>query len=206
MEYVGGGSLKKLLRSDCKIPRWWTDTRKAIIITGIVLGMKYVHSKGFIHRDLKPTNILVDDEHNVKISDFGSSRFIDKVDVTMTNAKGTPLYMAPEAWNVHYDNKVDVYSFGLILYEIISGNGIFSNEGDKGQLFMQLASGWRPEFPGNVNEFVRRLIENCWSREASKRPSFSDILELLKQVEFKVLPKVDAREVKHFCARIEEDE
>jgi serine/threonine protein kinase len=189
MEYVGGGSLKRLLRSDCEVSKWWTATRKAIIIAEIVIGMKYIHSKGFIHRDLKPTNILLDDGHNVKISDFGTNR-VYEVDVT------DPLYMAPEVDIGRYDKNVDVYSFGIILYEIITGNGLFSNEGDKMGLFIDMQNGKRPDIPENVLSFSRELITKCWSAEASERPEFNEIWNLLKKAEFKVLPGVDFRAVK----------
>jgi serine/threonine protein kinase len=111
MEYVGGGTLQELLKSDLRKPRWWTSTRKSIVIAEIVKGMKFIHSNKIIHRDLKPTNILVDNEHNIKISDFGTSRLFE-TDVTMTNA-GTLLYTAPEVSKGHYDKKIDVYSFEI---------------------------------------------------------------------------------------------
>jgi serine/threonine protein kinase len=201
MEYVGGGSLKRLLKSDSKIPEWWTATRKAIAIAEIVIGMKYIHSQGFIHRDLKPTNILLDDDRNVKISDFGTSR-VYEVDVTMSNV-GTPLYMAPEVPDGHYDRKVDVYSFGIIVYEIITGNGLFSNDGDKMGLFIDMQKGKRPNIPESVLPFSRDLITKCWSAEPSERPEFEEIWRSLEKAEFKVLPGVDFRAVNGLCERIE---
>jgi serine/threonine protein kinase len=204
MEYVGGGTLKRLLRTDVRAPRWWTSTRKAITIAGIVHGMKYVHSEGFIHRDLKPTNILLDDDRNVKISDFGSSRPYE-VDLTMTSA-GTPLYMAPEVGEGHYDMKVDVYSFGIILYELVSGNGMFSNEGNKMKLFGMMQCGKRPDIPDHVLPMSREMIEKCWSEDATKRPSFKEILETLEESEFKVVEGVDSHIVKGWCGAIEEKE
>jgi serine/threonine protein kinase len=204
MEYVGGGTLKNLLRTDIRPPRWWTATRKAITIAGIVLGMKYIHSEGFIHRDLKPTNILLDDDRDVKISEFGSSRLY-QADSTMTGA-GTPLYMAPEVDEGHYDGKVDVYSFGIIVYEIVSGNGIFSNDGNKFKLFGMMQSGKRPDIPDFVLPFSRELIEKCWSEEASNRPSFSEIWRKLEEAEFKFMEGVDSHAVKGWWGGIEEKE
>jgi serine/threonine protein kinase len=198
-EYVGGGTLKILLRSDVTHPRWWNATRKVITIMGIVLGMEFIHSKNLIHRDLKPTNILLDDDHNVKISDFGSSR-IYQVDVTLTGA-GTPLYMAPEVLEGHYDQKVDVYSFGLILYEICAGNGVFSspkNETSRLKLYVDLQKGNPPPIPDSVLPVASTLIAECWAASASKRPSFSQIRKRLQEIDFKILPGVDSLAVEAF--------
>jgi serine/threonine protein kinase len=205
MEYVGGGTLKNLLRSDITHARWWNVTRKVITIMGIVLGMEFIHSKNLIHRDLKPTNILLDDDRNVKISDFGSSR-IYEVDVTMTGV-GTPLYMAPEVLDGHYDGKVDVYSFGLILYEIVVGNGVFSSckdERSKLKLYVDLQKGITPAIPESVLPFTRDLIKKCWSMSPSERPSFSEIRRSLQEIGFKVFPGVDSLAVKAFVMTIEE--
>jgi serine/threonine protein kinase len=162
-----------------------------ITIVGIVLGMEFIHAKGFIHRDLKPTNILLDDDRNIKTSDFGSSR-VYEADVTMRNV-GTPLYMAPEASERVYDSKVDVYSFGLILYEIVSGTGVLSScdPRDKMRLFRELQGGNRPEIPESVLPFTRELIEKCWSASATERPSFKEIFESLKEVKLEIISGVE---------------
>jgi serine/threonine protein kinase len=197
MEYVGGGSLRNLLRSDLERPRWWACNRKAITISGIVQGMEFIHLQGFIHRDLKPENILLDDERNIKISDFGTSRAYE-VDVTMTNA-GTPLYMAREVdSDGHYDERVDVYSFGIIVYEIITGSGVFSNPGDKKSLYLDMQNGKRPDIGRNVLPNMKELIERCWSQEASKRPSFNVIWNSLERMEFVVMDGVDSLMVKSY--------
>jgi serine/threonine protein kinase len=108
MGFLGGGTVKKLLRGGIAHPKWWDSDRKVITIVGIVLGMEFIHSKGFIHRDLKLTNILLDDDRNIKISDFGSSR-IYEADMTVTNV-GTPLYMASEASQETFDLKGNIWT------------------------------------------------------------------------------------------------
>jgi serine/threonine protein kinase len=207
MEYVGGGTLQELLKSDCAKPRWWTPTRQVITIAEIVKGMKFIHSQEFIHRDLKPTNILIDDERDVRIGDFGTCR-VYEMDVTMTNV-GTPLYMAPEMWNgcTDYDEKkADVYSFGIILYEIVTGNGIFSNEGNKGRLLLDMQGGKRPDIPEDVFPFTREMITACWSHEASKRPDFKKIWKSLRDNEFKMMNGINLHSVKASISVIEAQE
>jgi serine/threonine protein kinase len=201
VEFLGGGSLKEVLRNDGERLRWWTPTRRIITVTGIVLGMKYLESKNLIHRDLKPSNILFDDDRRIKICDFGSSR-IYEIDVTMSEI-GTALYMAPEVPSGVCDGKVDVYSFGLILYEIVVGNGLFSNAGNKHGLFVDLQKGNRPSIPGEVLKAGRDLIEKCWSHEPRKRPNFEEILSYLKGVDFEVIDGVNKGQVRGFLTDME---
>jgi serine/threonine protein kinase len=201
-EFLGGGSLESILGSGKNAPRWFTGTRKAIIVAGIVLGMNCVHSKGMIHRDLKPANLLLDDDLHVKICDFGSSRLYE-VDVTMTTT-GTPLYMAPEVYGGHYDEKVDVYSFGLVVYEIIVGNALLSGSSEKGRVFIELQKGWRPAIPAEFFEVSKILIDKCWSANPNERPGFSEIRSYLEKCNFQIVPKVDSSQVKSFVQGIEE--
>jgi serine/threonine protein kinase len=87
---------------------------------------------------------------------------------------GTPLYMSPETGEGHYDCKVDVYSFGLLMYEIVTSDPIFSGEGNKLRLLVQLQSGWRPDL-SKVEPLSRSIIERSWSMNAEERPTFEDI-------------------------------
>jgi serine/threonine protein kinase len=106
-ELAVGGSLREALPT-------LNDTGKAIVIVGIVLGTKFIHSQGVIHRYLKPANILLDERGHPKIGDLGTSRFCD-LKQTMTSDVETPLYMAPEMYeDADYGGAVDVYLFALI--------------------------------------------------------------------------------------------
>jgi serine/threonine protein kinase len=197
MEFVGEGSLKEVLRSDIRIPRWWNPTRRVITIVGIVLAMKYLEAKKLIHRDLRPSSILFDDDHRIRICDFGSSRIYES-DITMTQI-GCSLYKAPEINRGDYDGKVDVYSFGLILYEIVVGNGIFSNPGSK-LGFHGLKKEERPSIPGEVLPGAKELIEKCWEFEATKRPNFHEIWSFLERNNFEVISGADIKQVRSFVS------
>jgi serine/threonine protein kinase len=127
----------------------------------------------------------------------------DDADATMT-AVAMPLYMAPEVTEGRYDSKADVYSFGLILYEIVSGTGVFSNDGRKMQLYNDMVRGKRPDIPEKVLPCTKQLIQKCWSESPTERPSFSAIWKSLQEVNFKILPGVESAAVRAFVTMIEE--
>jgi serine/threonine protein kinase len=97
MEYASNGSLDRVLSMALQgwKPSFWTPTGIEIVICGIVLGMRFMHSHKFIHQDLKPSNILLNCEGRTLISDFGTSR-CKCIDRTPTRDTGTPHYAAPE--------------------------------------------------------------------------------------------------------------
>jgi serine/threonine protein kinase len=111
---------------------------------------------------------------------------------------GTPLYMAPEADESHYDLKVDVYSFALIMYEIVTSDPLFSSSsGNKLELFKQLLCGWRPDV-SNVKPLSRSIIERSWSVNAEERPTFEDIWGELYDGGFDIIPGITKVDVMTF--------
>ena len=196
-EYACGGSLASAIQMssssspDC---RWFDSTARTIIVVGIVHGMMYIHSRGIIHRDLKPSNILLDGHHHPQLCDFGSSRAIS-MESTLTQApQVTFYYAAPEFYDEEgqYDSKVDVYSFGIILYEIVTGKFALRHL-NQFQIISYISRGKRPEIPGNVLPFTRSLIERCWSSDPSERPSFTDIYTELVDQDFRIFDDVDSK-------------
>lgn len=132
-EFASNGSLRSLIEMEQSglSPPEWNETKKLIIIYGIAAGMSYLHSNKVLHRDLKPENILIDDFLHPKISDFGLSKILDFLSVSMIvqsqkGTKGTPIYMSPEAFEEEYSNASDVYAFAIIVYEIVSGERPFN--------------------------------------------------------------------------------
>ena len=125
-EYMKNGSLFDLLHSEkindnitIKNIQKLTQTQKTKIALSIAKGMIYLHENNIIHRDLKSQNILLDNNLLPKISDFGISRFKENENQLLTNQLGTPQWMAPEMFQSNtYTNKVDVYSYAMILYEL----------------------------------------------------------------------------------------
>jgi serine/threonine protein kinase len=199
MPYVGPDSLESVLKSPRSHP-WLTQTSKTIIIVGIVIGMYFVHCGGIVHRDLKPANVLLDPtSHYPKIADFGLSRECD-IGVTMTGGTGTPLYMAPEVIKGHrYSNKADIFSFGVLLYEIVTGQKpLQQTGGNQFQLSAKITSGSREKIPDDVEPFTAALISRCWDDDPDQRPTFLDIFDELRENDFKLFPAVDPAPVHRF--------
>lgn len=155
----------------------------AIAIYQIAEGMKYVHFKNIIHRDLKPTNILIAFDGSLKICDFGISKLMSVEEQSMTRGVGTQKYMAPEIINEeeNYDQKVDVYSFGVLVYFILSGGEI-----PKIKMF-DILKGKKADIPDNFTDLSKNLISRCWNFKSKERPSFKEIVDLLDENQYKVI-------------------
>jgi serine/threonine protein kinase len=204
MEYASNGSLARVLnlvRRGSK-PSFWTPTGIGIIICGIILGMRFMHWQGFIHQDLKPSNILLDVDGRTLLSDFGTSR-CQAVDRTPTVDTGTPHYAAPELFDeVVRDDKVDVFSFGLILYEIVVGSAVFPHDMLSFEIIRQHRRGNRSIIPEFVDPVIKTLIEVCWSRDPSKRPSFNEILDCIESNGFRIVPGADSDTIRFYVVGV----
>jgi serine/threonine protein kinase len=195
-EFAAGGSLREAL------PRL-DDTEKTIVLVSIVLGMKFIHSQGVIHRDLKPANILLDEHGHPKIGDLGSSCFCD-LRSTLTSGVGTPLYMAPEMYdNGDYTAAIDVYSFSLIVYEVLVGQSAFSATLAPPVLMKKVIEGSRPPLPQSMEPTIQQIIRQGWSVDRATRGSFEDILRAMRGIRFKIMPVVQMDKVGEFVALVD---
>jgi serine/threonine protein kinase len=205
-EYAPNGSLDRLLldiREGEVRPSFWNAIRIGIVICGIVLGMRYIHKSGVIHGDLKPGNIVLNDKRYPLICDFGSSRFASD-DATPPPATGTVWYAAPEQYSetAILTSKIDVFSFGLILYEIFFGCPVFSSSDSPFTVIQRLRSGDLPEVPSECGEIMQKLIRQCWETNPANRPSFDKILGLFRSHRFDILPNANATDIEAFCEAI----
>ena len=153
------------------------------MIKDAALGMNYLHSLDIIHRDLKSLNLLVDASYVVKITDFGLSRVLTK-DTTAT-PHGTYAWRPPEMWlNETYDNKVDVYSYGIVLWEIITRAIPFENQSFE-QIKTAVLAGTRPAVPSTNDPILHEVIDlmqACWQGDPNIRPGFDHICEGLNEL------------------------
>lgn len=210
-KYASNGSLRDALKNESLglSPEDWNNTKKHIILYGIAKGMDYIHKKHFIHRDLKPENILLDENLYPQIADFGLSKWYDSDDTSQTQGCGTAAYMAPEIFlGTKYDQSVDVYSYSLIMYEVITGKVAFQNFSTSFQLQKKVSDGYRPEFPFEmeINEDVKDLIQRCWSGEPSERPSFEEIADFLMNEDIISSFDVDINEFYDYIDEVNENQ
>jgi aurora kinase/aurora kinase A len=207
-EYAPNGDLAQVLKQRLlpDRPPFTEDTGIAILISGIVYGMRYLHQYGLLHRDLKPRNVLVDSMGHARISDFGSSR-LTSLDITLTRDVGTPRYAAPEIWldvDEEYTGAVDVYSFGLILYECLIGSPVFPETVAPTKLAIDAAHNVRPALPATMDATVADVIQRCWSADPRNRYTFAEIADLFEGIGFKFTPSVDSERVVAYVRGIEE--
>jgi predicted Ser/Thr protein kinase len=175
-------SLFEVLHEQEKLPQYGTLLDLA---TDIASAMAYVHRRAVIHRDLKTHNILLSDEGRAKIVDFGIARENEKTFLDTKHAgAGTVAYMAPELFVADgIDDKVDVYSFGVILWEMLTGRVPWDHKPFPAQIVMSVAvEGARLTIPKGVPSSIRRLIRDCWRQDPRLRPSFKEILVRLKGI------------------------
>lgn len=180
-EYLSEGSLRAYLH---KLEHKTLPLPKLIAIAlDIARGMEYIHSQGVIHRDLKPENVLIDQEFHLKIADFGIACEEVYCDA-LSDDPGTYRWMAPEMIkHKSYGRKVDVYSFGLILWEMVAGTIPYEEMNPIQAAFAVVNKNLRPAIPGDCPPAMAALIEQCWSLQPDKRPEFWHIVKVLEQFE-----------------------
>ncbi|GAB2297176.1 hypothetical protein Dimus_031289 [Dionaea muscipula] len=186
-EYLRGGDLHQYLKEKGAL----SPSTAINFALDISRGMAYLHNEPnvIIHRDLKPRNVLLvnSSADHLKVGDFGLSKLIKAQhahDVyKMTGETGSYRYMAPEVFKHRkYDKKVDVFSFAMILYEMLEGDPPMAHY-EPYEAAKYVAEGHRPMFraKGVVPE-LRELTEECWAADMHQRPSFLDILRRLEKI------------------------
>lgn len=189
-EFCEGGTCFELLHNRYDVKLTWCQRHR--MCCDVVCGMEYLHdfNPEIIHRDLKSLNLLLARSINdssevplVKVADFGFARVCEQgsQDLKMTKEVGTGHWMAPEVLTGYYDRKVDIYSFAMVLFEIICRE-VPWEELSPGQVPSLAFRGERPDLkavPADCPDELIDLMRACWSHDASDRPTFASIGKML---------------------------
>ncbi|XP_056620077.1 mitogen-activated protein kinase kinase kinase 7 isoform X1 [Triplophysa dalaica] len=184
MEYAEGGSLYNVLHGAEPLPHY-TASHAMSWCLQCSQGVAYLHGmkpKALIHRDLKPPNLLLVAGGTVlKICDFGTACDIQ---THMTNNKGSAAWMAPEVFEGNnYSEKCDVFSWGIILWEVITRRKPFDEIGGPAfRIMWAVHRGTRPPLIKNLPKHIESLMTRCWSKDPSQRPSMEEIVKVMSHL------------------------
>jgi serine/threonine protein kinase len=168
-----------------KAPSGWEDTSRFIVLYGTAVGMKVLHSKRIIHRDLTPANGVLNEAFEPCIADFGLSKSVERGNsMNQSRFGGILRFMAPEIFNgMPFSWSADVYAIAMLVYLATTRLDIFP-ELNEFQFMAKFASRDRPPFPDGFGSRVRRVVEACWHQEPKNCPTFQKIVEKLESTEF----------------------
>ena len=181
MEYVDGITLKQYIEQQGEI-KW----REALYFTVQILqALQHAHERGIIHRDIKPQNIMLLEDGSIKVMDFGIARFTQAETQTMTDkAIGSVHYIAPEqARGGHINDKADIYSVGVMLYEMLTGQLPFVADNAVSVAIMQMQA--EPTPPTRINPSIPKGLEEITMHAMEKNPAqrFPSAADMLEDVE-----------------------
>ncbi|XP_072983153.1 probable serine/threonine-protein kinase SIS8 isoform X2 [Typha latifolia] len=186
-EFLPRGSLYRLLHR----PNVQLDEKRRLkMALDVAKGMNYLHTSHptIVHRDLKTPNLLVDKNWVVKVCDFGLSRLQHHTFLSSKSTAGTPEWMAPEVLrNEPSNEKCDVYSFGVILWELATLRMPWSGLNPMQVVGAVGFQNRRLDIPKEVDPMVAKIISDCWESEPNKRPSFAQLMSPLKQLQHLVV-------------------
>lgn len=180
MEFIDGKTLKELIADDGKIP----EKRALNYLAQITEALKIAHNKGIVHRDIKSQNIMVTKDHRVKVTDFGIARVADNATVTATNAiMGSVHYFSPEqARGSKVDNRSDIYSLGIVMFEMLTGRVPFDADNPVSVALMQV-QGNMP-IPSTVVHEISKETDAIVLKMTQKYPDdrYSDVSGLMNDI------------------------
>jgi serine/threonine protein kinase len=193
---------KRSLAHFMSLPDYSTQgaTVKTQIVLGIILGMRYCHSRGIAHRNLTPSNVLLTDTLEAKIDDFRFAEPRRAEEMPSTAAVSVPEYTAPEMPRSDSAGSADMFSFGIILWEMIAGKKAFSDI-PRTSIRRRIRGGTRPDLNGLPSE-VSTLLAKCWSGTPADRPTFDWLLNELRSRNYPCFPDVDGGAAERYVASV----
>jgi len=174
-ELAPKGSLFDYLHKNPKTKNNLSLEFKNKITKQLICTMVYIHSRGYVHRDLKTQNILLDKNLDMKMCDFGLTRSRSELNSGSGQFAGTPCYMAPELYErKYYDEKVDVFAFGTVVWEIYSQKVPYANC-ESSEIKQKVTKGEELYCSSIIPKQISNLINRCRSVKPQDRPSFMEI-------------------------------
>ncbi len=203
MEYIDGITLKEYINKQGAIT--WNDA--LFFMTQILHAVQHAHDKGIVHRDIKPQNIILLPNGNIKVTDFGIARFSRSETRTLTeNAIGSVHYISPEQAKGEFtDEKADIYSLGVVLYEMLAGTVPFEADSAVSVALMQLQADAKkltdinPDIPKGLEQIcIHAMQKNPLDRYQTATEMLLDIEEVIKNpnITFEYVSKVDSNPTK----------
>lgn len=180
MEFADSGDLDRQIKSRSADLRYFQEHEALFLFLQLCLALDHIHSHKMLHRDIKGANILLTSTGLIKLGDFGfSHQYDDTVSGVVANTFcGTPYYLAPELWNnQRYSKKADVWSLGVLLYEIMALKRPFTSTNMKGLMAKVLSGDYEP-LPDIYSTDFRDVVRNILVCDAEKRPSVRDIFRI----------------------------
>ncbi|MDU3010265.1 MAG: Stk1 family PASTA domain-containing Ser/Thr kinase [Peptoniphilus harei] len=180
MEYIDGKTLKDLINDEGRL----SEKRALNYCIQIAEALKVAHSKHIVHRDIKSQNIMVTRDDRIKVTDFGIARVADNTTVTATNAvMGSVHYFSPEqARGAKVDNRSDIYSLGIVLFEMLTGRLPFDADNPVSVALMQVQSQMpKPsDFIKSIDPSVDALVLKMTEKDPNDR--YRDVFDLIKDI------------------------
>ncbi|KAG0580913.1 hypothetical protein KC19_4G210100 [Ceratodon purpureus] len=189
-ELMAGGSVRELLDNRMS----GLEIASAIkLLRDAARGMDFLHKRGIVHRDMKAANLLIDEYDVVKVCDFGVARLKPTpshpsekssfCSAEMTAETGTYRWMSPEVLeHKPYDHKADVYSFGITMWEVLTGDVPYAGLTPLQAAIGVVQRGLRPVIPPYVPEVLSILMQRCWHKDPNSRPEFNEVLRTLEML------------------------
>src|SRR2546421_757931 len=173
LHHAEKGDLRHYIRNHFTELSW---TRRLMMLNSLAKNLLDIHNAGFTHYDLHPGNVLIVNDIETVICDFGLARHVD--DSLNSKVYGVLPYVAPEILTQQsYSEAADIYSFSMLMWEICSGKPPLSEEDHTAQLSVRICQGLRPEIEEGTPKCYAEMMKLCWDNNATKRPTSKDLYE-----------------------------